>query len=666
MASNAFATYLWTVRNTTGVQADKVVLSMDGPTVRQGHFLNSVPPPASRDDGKVVWNLGTLPGNSAKNAIAVFTLRPDQGGKKLGPTAAEARAANAETVSVKDKPRADIAENPQLQVFPVGYPKPVGIGKQAEFSWSLQNGGSDASGVKVTVRPPGELTGAKLTSKDGKVDGMTVTFDRVPGGNTVLGRAAVLTGILNPPHPGAYTAIAEVAYRGKILASVSGTRAAVSEASVAATAAPGNPTAVDAGATATLGWTVSRAAQGPLAGTFLEIDVPKQVRVTGVTVDGHAVRVRDGKQPAPIPPALAKPVTVELSCRIDDELAAGPVVFTATPVWDGAPKTVLSTPVTLTVTRKSALGLAMQPTAPDPAAPGSDAQLIWDADNTAGPSGCSDLTLSLPVLAGGTLLSATVGTLPAAFRTEGTPKKWVIDVGTLRDGDNTQVEAKLDLAADAAPGTWPVTATLAGKNPTAGKNAAGTVIVQREATVTPTPINAPSDCTAGDQVTYSWSLLDEGPSAAEVAFTVTVRGEKTKVTIPPAQAIGATVTTTPAATEITWKPSKPVAPDTPHLLAFIAQTDGVAGQITVTTELTVNGERVKQPDAFHTKVKAAPGTPSRAEAKKAAPTRASRAEVQAPPGGAGAGADAGRTKLRAPAKKARQTGVKAPPKRPSR
>ncbi|WP_331769811.1 hypothetical protein OG948_39475 (plasmid) [Embleya sp. NBC_00888] len=105
VAANSVATYVWTVRNTTGVQAEKVSLSMDGPSVRQGHFLNSAPPPASRDDGKVVWNLGTLPGNSAKNAIAVFTLQPDQGGKKLGPTAAEAKAANAETVAAKDKPR---------------------------------------------------------------------------------------------------------------------------------------------------------------------------------------------------------------------------------------------------------------------------------------------------------------------------------------------------------------------------------------------------------------------------------------------------------------------------------------------------------------------------------------------------------------------------------
>ncbi|SES44853.1 conserved repeat domain-containing protein [Streptomyces sp. yr375] len=607
VAANAYGTYVWTVRNTTDVDATDVRLSMTAPPSEQV-LLHSSAPQTTEANGELLWKLGTLKGKSTAVAIVTYQIRPDQGGRRLGPTAATVRAANANDAPVGEKPRAEITERPALIARPVLYGVPVVIGKQAEFSWSLSNEGGDASDVKIVVDVPKELTGPKVTSPSGTADGNTVTFSRVPAG-TVYPEAVTVTGTLDAPRPGAVGVQAEVSYQGRTLAGVACHRMAVSGASLAVTAAAGNPATVDAGAPATLTWTVSRVAPGPLQGTFLVVDVPNKVVVTALAVDGHEVHVRDdGRHLVPVDPASAKPVTVQVSWRADDDLGAGPVTFTAAPVWEGEPERVRTAPVTVEITRKAVLGVLPQPSLPDPVVAGTDAQLVWDVDNSAGPSSCSALTLSVPALDGCTLLSATAGTVPAGFQIiDDHPKRWVIDVArVLGAGHATQVTAKVAVAADAAVGARSATATVSGQNPDATRTATGSVTVGRVAQVTPTPTGAPTTCTAGDQVSYLWSLVNDGPSDASVAFTVTVRGENTQVTVPPGQAIGAEITARPAATELTWKPTAPLPPGASHILAFIAQTNQVPGRITLTTHLTVNGQPTTQPDAFHTTVTARP------------------------------------------------------------
>lgn len=73
----------------------------------------------------LTWELGTMKGKLGAYAIASFRISPDQDGKRLGPTAATAKA-----------------------------------GQEVEFGWTLLNKGPDANDVTVTIHPPKELTGA--------------------------------------------------------------------------------------------------------------------------------------------------------------------------------------------------------------------------------------------------------------------------------------------------------------------------------------------------------------------------------------------------------------------------------------------------------------------------------------------------------------------------
>nr|WP_246422065.1 DUF11 domain-containing protein [Nocardiopsis mwathae] len=600
------ATYLWTVRNTGAVEAEDIRLTMPLLPTAQATFSESAPT-ATAAGGKLTWKPGRLRPKRATSVIAVFDVDADQSGGKLGPVQAEATAGNAGQARSATKPTADIIERSVLGITGSTGTK-VTIGQQATFTWAVGNTGvSVARKVTVDFDVPDTIDGMNLTTTKGKVADGTVTIDSLPPGE---GNEATitLTGVLVAQDAGPVAVKADVKEDGKEdgKALTSGTSAvvAVSDAVVKVAPVDGNPESVTAGGSATLAWSTVLFGHGRPHGAAVRLGVPDGAQVTAITVNGHAVAVPAGERNplVPVDVTPSAPITIKATYAVADDLAARDLTFTATPVWDGAPRDTPAVCETLTVERKAALGIGMRLSHPDPACAGGSVSLVWEISNE-GPSSCAEVTLAVPVIDGFVPRGATVDAIPARITESQAPRAWLIPVGPLGGGSDALVVLNVDVAADAAVGPRAPKAVVTGKDPDACNEAPGQVKVVRETVEKAIVTSAPASCTAGDPVTYAWMLENDGPSVADVEFTVVVRGDKAAVTVPPDQVVGARVTRANAATTVTWKPDRPVAPGEAHPIAFNAFTDDIAGRITVTTGLVVNGRSdEKTTDQFHTTV----------------------------------------------------------------
>ncbi|MFE7562695.1 hypothetical protein [Kitasatospora sp. NPDC057500] len=605
--AGADAVYLWTVHNTGSADATDVELTMNGRDAGTT-YDRAVPAPGGRTETTLTWKLGTVKGGAAKDVTVRYKVGADQAGSKLASRGARVSGKNVDKTTPKTDPAPTVDPGAALRLTGSAGTEPVGIGSTATFRWDLENTShADAKDITVKVTPSSSLPAAQLDSPaGGKVEDATITFDTVKAGKTLAG-AVRLIGPLDPPHSGVVLVYAEAALGGRALAGDSASVVAVSRAKLAAAAAATNPSSVDAGADLKLGWTLKPEGTGPLDGAALTVAVPDRVRLVSVTVDGHVVKERaaaDGRTDHvfPLDPAPAGSVPVEVVCRPDDDLPAGTALsFSATPGWKDAPANVPAATASVTTTRRAVLAVAPHTplSAPDPVVPGRSATMSWTVTNN-GPSGCgpTHFTAVPDPSTGLALHSALVDGQPVAVE----PTTWAVRTGPLHSGGRAEIALTFSAEPD-TPGGTPVVKAAA----TAGDSAVKDASAQAKSTVTPKAslaakrLNAPESADAGDDVTYSWHLGNQGPSSTGATFTVILTAEKTKATVGDNTDPKATVTVKAPATTVAWE-LKDLLRD-PQQVSFTATTDEVPGQLTLTTRLVADdGTTLK--DTLTTKITA--------------------------------------------------------------
>ncbi|MCG3208918.1 MAG: hypothetical protein FOGNACKC_02531 [Anaerolineae bacterium] len=502
-------TYTLTITNAGPSDAPGVVVTDTLPLSLT--LVGATPSPTGQAGQTVSWNLGAAPVGSSQTIILSATVDSALAGGPITNTAVvTGGTADPLTGNNTAAVTTTVAVEADLQISKSAAPEPVAAGEVITYTLTITNAGpSDAPGVALTDTLPLSLTLVGATPSPTGQAGQTVSWNlgTAPAGSS---QTVILSATVDSAYRGLLTNTVSVTSAtpdpnpaGNSASAVTAVVAAIDLALQKAA----SPEPVVAGNLLTYTLTITNGGPSTANGVVISDTLPAGVTVASAAGCGQSSGVVTCTLGAvPMGSSISRTVVVTVGSGVSGSLANTAVVSgTETDVASGNNTAA----VTTTVAVEADL-LISKSAAPEPVVAGEIITYTLTLTN-AGPSDAPGVALTDTLPLSLTLVGAT----PSPTGLAGQTVSWNLGAAPVGSSQTIILSATVDSALAGGPITNTAVVTGGAADPLTGNNSAtavSTVVTRADLAISKS--GSPAPAIAGQPLTYTLVITNNGPSAA--------------------------------------------------------------------------------------------------------------------------------------------------------